>query len=95
MAERNIYVGYTFSHLFGSIYDRNIAPAILARASGNGEIPSHICPIGRQCYAQIFQYTLAACILATILSITLGLRRGRALDRGGTESDTGQDWVAE
>lgn len=97
--------GYTFSHLFGSIYDAKTpstpsppeqdnvsSPALLSRAlrqllgrAGDVTGHVHICPLGRECYSQIFAYTIPACILAFILSIVLSLRRGRGLENSGKD----------
>lgn len=92
-----IRTGYTFSYLFGKIYDNSTPPSSPdVITEGNSKLASglhallrragsighaHICPLGRECYSGIFSYTIPACVLALIVSIVLSLRRGKGLER--------------
>lgn len=70
--------GYAFSHLFGQIYD---SASSLDERIRRRDLPAdpghtHICSEGAQCYRPVFNYTIAACLIAGGVAIWLGYRRG-------------------
>lgn len=60
-----VLAGNIFNLLFGKVYDSHVPK----------DGPSHICPDGEECFRFVFQVTVVAAIVASILSIIVILRR--------------------
>jgi Ca2+/Na+ antiporter len=60
-----VIAGNIFNLLFGKVYDSHVPK------TGH----SHFCPDGEECFRSVFQVTLAAAFVATILSIAIIIRR--------------------